>query len=147
MDRLNDVFWKYFAIAIVVMVIVDFTSTFFPDFSKWFSYMPAIFVFYLGLPLLFAFFAVRLKFGGWRLLVVAVAAGVVLELVLFHNMMLISFPIMLIALPALVALYSLIAFLPKWIVEGRLRENKGKVAILIIAWLIIAAITFVSNNT
>jgi hypothetical protein len=138
-------FWRYLAIAIAVMVVVDFTTTFFPDFSKWFSYMPAIFVFYLGLPLVFAFFAIRLRFGGWRLFGVAVIAGVVLELTLFHNMMLISFPIMLIALPALVALYSLIAFLPKWIAEGRLWENKGKAAVLAVAWLIIATITFLRN--
>lgn len=127
------------------MIVVDFTTTFFPDYRKWFGYMPAIFVFYLGLPLVFAIFAIRLQFDGWKLLGVAVVAGVVLELALFHNMMLITFPIMAIAIPALVAVYGVIAFLPKWIAAGTLKENKGKAAVLVIVWLIIAAITFMNN--
>jgi len=116
-----------------------------PDYRKWFGYMPAIFVFYLGLPLVFAIFAIRLRFDGWKLLVVAIVAGVVLELTLFHNMMLITFPIMVIAIPALVAIYGVIAFLPKWIAEGKLMENRGKAWVLVIAWLIIIAITFMNN--
>ncbi|OPY27557.1 MAG: hypothetical protein A4E28_01975 [Methanocella sp. PtaU1.Bin125] len=64
------------------MIIVDFTTTFFPDYSRWFGYMPAIFVFYLGIPLAFALFAVRLQFGGRGLLGVTVLSGVVLELLL-----------------------------------------------------------------
>jgi hypothetical protein len=147
MDKPAGTFWKYYTVAVTLMIIVDFTTTFFPDYSKWFGYFPAIFVFYLGLPLVFALFAVRLRLDGWRLLAVAVAAGLVLELTLFHNMMLISFPIMFIALPALVAIYGLITFLPKWIVEGTLMKNKGKTAVLLIAWLIIAAITFAGNYT
>jgi hypothetical protein len=60
-------------------------------------------------------------------------------------MMLITFPIMLIAIPALAAIYSLIVFLPKWIAAGTLKEHKGKAAVLIAAWLIVAVITFMSN--
>ncbi len=145
MDKSNRLFWKYFVAAIVIMIIVDFTTTFFPDYSRWSGYMPAIFVFYLGIPLIFAVFAIRLKFDGRRLLGVAVASGVVLELTLFHNMMLITFPIMFIAIPALVAIYGLIAFLPKWIAEGTLKQNRGKAVVLIIAWLIVAVITFMNN--
>jgi hypothetical protein len=145
MEKSKDLSWKYFVAAVIVMIVVDFTTTFFPDYRKWFGYMPAIFIFYLGLPLVFTIFAIRLRFDGWKLLGVAVMAGVVLELALFHNMMLITFPIMVIAIPALVAIYGVIAFLPKWTVEGTLKENKYKSAALITVWLIIAAITFASN--
>ncbi len=146
MEKSKAAFWQYFFIAVAVMVIVDFTTTFFPDYARWFGYMPAIFVFYLGLPLVFAIFAIRMKFDDWKLLGVAVASGLVLELTLFHNMMLITFPVMVIAIPALVAIYSVIAFLPKWIVEEKLKENRGKAAVLIIAWLTVAGITFMNNT-
>jgi hypothetical protein len=145
MEKSQTTFWRYFLLAVPIMIVVDFTTTFFPDYSKWFGYFPAIFVFYLGIPLVFAFIIARLRFDGRKLFGTAVIAGVVLELTLFHNMMLIVFPIMVIAIPALVAIYSLIVFLPKWIAEGRLKENKGKAAVLVVAWLIIAAITFLGN--
>jgi hypothetical protein len=145
MEKSPATFWKYYLIAALTMTVVDFTTTFFPDYRRWFGYMPAIFVFYLGLPLVFSFFAVRLRFDGWRLLAVAVAAGIILELTLFHNMMLLTFPIMLIAVPALVAIYGLIMFLPKWLSEGTLGENRGKAAVLVAGWLIVAVITFLSN--
>jgi hypothetical protein len=76
---------------------------------------------------------------------VAVVAVLALELTLFHNMMLIMFPIMMNAIPALAAIYGLIAFLPKWIVEGKLKGNRGKAAVLIIAWRIVSGITFLNN--
>ena len=51
-------------------------------------------------------------------------AAFVVEVVLSHNALLYTFPIMLVMIPIAVCIYGFITFVPKWIVENRVIENK-----------------------
>jgi len=134
---------QYYLVSVPLLVIVDFTTTVFPDFAAWFSRMPAIWVFYLGFPVINALLVCRWKLDGKRLLAASILIGAFLEIVLFGNMLLFMYPIILI--PIMVALYSLLAFTPKWALEGKLRENWKWLAVVWAAWAFTLVATTAAN--
>jgi len=136
---------KYLLFGILFWVVVDFTTAFSPDFQRWFSYMPTIWLFYIGFPLVFTLLIYKFKLKDKSLFIVAIIGGILAELVLFHNALLYTFPIMLLAIPFLISIYSLISIVPKWIVEKEVKKNKKKTIIMVVIWLIISILTLMGN--
>ena len=138
-------FLKYFLLAILFWIVVDFTTVFSPDFQRWFSYMPQIWLFYLGFPLLFASLLYKTKIKQKYLFILVLLISFALELVIFQNTLLYTFPIMLLAIPFLITIYSLITFVPFWIVEKKIKKKKKKTILMIVIWIIISILTLAGN--
>jgi hypothetical protein len=136
---------KYFLLGVLFWVAVEWTTAFQPNISRWISYMPAIWIFYIGSPLTFAFLIYKLKVSDRMLFICSVVLIFIVEILFTGNAMLYTFPIMLIALPASLLIYGMITFAPKWIAEGKIKDNRKKLAIMIIAWVLISVSTYINN--
>ena len=95
--------FKYFLLAVLAWLIVDFTTTeaIGNPHGYYSKYMPALLVFYLGYPLVFAVLRYKLLLGPKGL-----------------------FAAMLAAIPISLAHYGMVTFLPMWLTEGTLSRNK-----------------------
>ena len=69
----------------------------------------------------------------------------VVEMLFTNNALLYTFPIMLLAIPLSLFIYGLITFLPKWITDNKIKQNLKLVLLLIIVWIIVAFITYITN--
>ena len=140
-----DKFWKYFFTASLFWFVVDFTTAFSPDVGRWISYMPAIWIFYFGSPLLFAGLIYRKKWSDKQIFIPMLLVLLLLEIILFGNVLLFTFPLLLIMIPIAVCIYSFITYVPRWIVDTRLKENKKKVALLFSVWLLVAVLSLITR--
>ena len=157
MNEINDNFskeirifdknnWLYYLIyGIICWVIVDFTTVFNPNLQKWISYWPTIWLFYILFPLMFSLLIYKVKINDKQLFLCIIIEIIISEVILFQNQLLFTFPIMLLAIPISLCIYTLITFLPKWIVEKKLKENQRMVIFLIVIWILISIITFITN--
>lgn len=131
-------FLKYLVIAIPLVTLVDYTTAFNPDFQKWVSFMPSVWVFYIGYAFVFSFFIYILKFDGLILFFLTLLAGAGFELLIFHNN-----PVLL---PLIAIIYLFITFVPKWIVERKVLDNKNKVIFMTIVWILISVLNYISTS-
>ena len=131
----------YFLLGAIFWVTVDFTTAFAPNVGRWVSYMPTILVFYFGSPLLFAFLIYRKGWSDRALLGPMLALLVLVEIVFSHNALLYTFPLLLIFLPVALAIYALITYVPRWIVDGRLAQRRGTTLLLVLVWLVVAVLS------
>lgn len=157
MNEINDNFskeirifdknnWLYYLIyGIICWVIVDFTTVFNPNLQRWISYWPTIWLFYILFPLMFSLLIYKVKINDKQLFLCIIIEIIISEVILFQNQLLFTFPIMLLAIPLSLCIYTLITFLPKWIVEKKLKENQRMVIFLIVIWILISIITFITN--
>jgi len=135
----------YFVYGIICWVIVDFTTVFNPNLQRWISYWPTIWLFYILFPLIFSLLIYKAKISNKQLFICTIVEIIISEVILFQNQLLFTFPIMLLAIPVSLCIYTLITFLPKWIVEKELNENRKLIIFLIIVWILISIITFITN--
>ncbi|MFX0071452.1 MAG: hypothetical protein ACFFAO_10220 [Candidatus Hermodarchaeota archaeon] len=142
-DKKNWLYYLFYGI--ICWVIVDFTTVFNPNIQRWISYWPTIWLFYILFPLIFSILIYKVKINDKQLFLCTIIEIIISEIILFQNPMLFTFPIMLLAIPFSLCIYTLITFLPKWIVEKKLNENKRIVIFLIIIWILISLITFMTN--
>jgi hypothetical protein len=133
---------RYFFMAVLWWVLVDYTTAFNPDVGNWVRHMPLIWVFYLGYPLLFAHVIYDRHWKPRRVFALMVVLTLLLELLFFRNMLLVVFPAMLFFIPLALIIYSLITFLPQWIVEHRVKQHRKRVIFMIVVWLIISILSF-----
>ncbi len=117
---------RYFALAVLAWVIVDFTTTaaIGNPVAYYSKYMPALLFFYVGYPLVFSLLIYGLKFGQRGLFLAMIAGIVVVEIIFTRNMLLLTLPICLLAIPISLGHYAMVSLMPLWITEGTLRENR-----------------------
>jgi hypothetical protein len=132
-------FWQYFLLGFVFWIIVDFTTTeaIRNPIHYYSTYMPALLLFYVGYPLVFSVLIHKFKIRDAWIFIATLIAAFIVEIIFTHNSLLYTFPIMFIAIPAAVGIYSLLTFLPKWIIEGKIKENKWRLIIIIIVWVFV----------
>ena len=132
---------EYFLLGALFWVCVDFTTAFAPDVHRWVSYMPTILLFYFGSPLLFA---VLIYWEGWsdrRLVGPMLVVLVLVEVVFSHNALLFTFPLLVVFIPVAVAIYSLLTFVPRWVVDGRLAQHRRTALLFAVVWLVVALLS------
>ena len=131
---------KYFLIGTIFWIVVDFTTTkAVKNPALYYSkYMPALLIFYIGFPLLFSLLIYKYKMSDRRIFASTIAEAFVVEIVFTHNPLLYTFPIMILAIPITISLYSLIVFTPKWIVEGTVSANKRKLIVMLVVWMLVS---------
>lgn len=126
---------RYFALAFLAWIIVDFSTTAaIGDPVAYYSkYMPALLLFYLGYPMTFSVLIYGLKLGRRALFLAMVGGIVVVEIVFTHNMLLVTLPICLLAIPISLGHYGMVTLMPLWIAERTLGENrKWAIATLVV---------------
>lgn len=138
-------FIRYFLIGTIFWVVVDWTTAFNPDFERWLSHMPEIWLFYIGYPLIFAFLIYKRKWSNGRVFLATLVGAFLVEVIFTGNELLYTFPIMLIGIPIAVSIYGLLTFVPKWIVENKIRQNKRRLILMIIVWVLVSISTFAEN--
>jgi len=140
-----DTFSKYVLTGTLAWVVVDFTTAFNPDVHRWIRHMPLIWVFYIGYPLLFAFLIYKRRWSDGRITSAMLVSAFVIEVVLSDNALLYTFPIMLVMNPVAAAIYSLVTFVPKWLVEGEIRKRTKTTVLLVAVWIVVSILNFVTN--
>lgn len=140
-------FATYFLVGTILWVVVDWTTAFNPDFERWLSHMPEIWLFYIGYPLVFAFLIYKRRWSDGRVFLATLVGAFLVEVVFTENELLYTFPIMLIGIPIAVSIYGSLTFVPKWIVENKIRQNKRKLILMIIVWILVSISTFAKNIT
>ena len=140
-----DDFGKYTLTGIAAWVIVDFTTAFNPDVQRWISHMPTIWAFYIGYPLLFAYLIYRRRWSDGRIIAAMLVSAFIIEVVLSGNALLYTFPMMLVMNPVAAAIYGVVTFIPKWLVEGEIRKRAKVTAILVAVWIVVSILNLATN--
>jgi uncharacterized membrane protein len=140
-----DDFSKYVLTGTIAWVVVDFTTAFNPDVQRWIEHMPLIWVFYIGYPLLFAFLIYKRRWSDRRIALAMLVSAFIIEVVLSDNTLLYTFPMMLVMNPIAVAIYSVVTFIPKWLVEGEIRKRTKTTFLLLVVWIVVSVLNFVTN--
>ncbi len=126
---------KFYLLGVLFWFVVDFTCTLFPDYESWFALMPIIFIYYFGVPIISTAFVYKFKWNGKKLLIATIILGAFLELVMFKNILLLQFPLAIIFWIIAISIYCTLCFIPKWIVEKKLKKNKKWFIIMFAIWL------------
>jgi hypothetical protein len=131
---------KYFIVGLIFWLVVDFTTTqaIRNPYSYYSTYMPTLLIFYIGYPLIFSFLIYKFNFIGKKLFFAILIGAFIVEVVFTRNPLLITFPLMLIGIPAAVSIYSFITYVPKWIIDGEIKNNKWKLIIMVTVYLLIS---------
>ena len=139
-------FTKYFIIGFIFWFIVDWGTAggFYLKYYK--DIFSSAMVIYSFFPLIFSFLIFKLNLRGKRLFWFTAFVAVFSEIVLFKNSMLLQFPKLFLFIPAALAIYSYIVFTPLWIIEGRIKENKNKVILLTIIFVLISILSIFTQN-
>ena len=126
-------------------MLVDYTTAFNPDTTRWLQHMPDIWLFYIGYPLIFAYLIYAKKWDNKRLIGSMIVLAFIIEVILSNNSLLYTFPLMLIMNPIAFMIYSLVTFLPKWFTENTITRNRNRVIFLVVIWLIVSILNYVTN--
>ena len=138
-------FLKYLLSGVSIWVLVDYTTAFNPDTARWIQHMPDIWLFYIGYPLIFAYLIYVRNWNDKQLFSAILVLAFIIEVVLSKNSLLYTFPLLLIMNPVAVAIYSLVTFMPKWFTENEITRNRKTVAILVVAWITVSILNYVTN--
>jgi len=137
-----DGFRKYLLAGVVTWVVVDFTTAFNPDVQRWLEHMPLIWAFYVGYPLIFAHLIYNRRWSDRSIFLAMIAGGFFVEIVCSNNSLLYTYPIMLAMIPVALAIYGVVTFIPKWLVEGELKARWRTTAFLLAVYFIVAVLNY-----
>ena len=138
-------FLRYLLSGVAIWVLVDYTTAFNPDTARWLQHMPDIWLFYIGYPLIFAYLIYTREWDNKRLIGAMIVLGFLIEVILSNNNLLYTFPLMIIMNPIAFAIYSLVTFVPKWFTENTITKNRNRVVLLVIVWIIVSILNYVTN--
>ena len=129
---------KYFFVSFIAWLAVEFTTTeaIIRPLGYISKYMPALLIFYIGLPLAFSLLIYRFKLRKKWLFIAMLAEIVLVEIVFSGNKLFFMFPILLIAIPLSLVYYSVVTIIPLWISEGKVREHKRLIILILVLWLV-----------
>lgn len=129
---------RYFLISVLAWVMVDFTTTaaIGNPVAYYSKYMPALLSFYIGYPLVFSALIYKFRLPRKGLFLAMIAGIVLVEIGFTHNMLLLTLPICLLAIPLSLAHYGMVTFMPLWITERTLGANRRCAAATIGGWVV-----------
>jgi len=140
-------FLKYFLLYILIYFIVDFTTGFNSDIRYWISVNGPILglIVYTLSGLLFYYIIYKKELKERTIFLVALAYGLLLEILFFKNPLVTTFPALIGGIPLTADIYGLIVLLPKWIVNKELKKHKILAIVMIAIWLFLAILAFFNN--
>jgi len=137
-----DGFRKYLLAGVVTWVVVDYTTAFNPDVQRWLEHMPLIWAFYVGYPLIFAHLIYNRGWGDRSMFLAMIAGCFFVEIVCSNNSLLYTYPIMLVMVPVALAIYGVVTFIPKWVVDGELKARWRTAALLLAVYIVVAVLNY-----
>ena len=140
-------FLKYFLLAVLFFVIVDFltTAALVHPVEYYSTFMPFILVFYIGYPLIFSFILTKFKLKTKGLFIGAIIGMFISEVIFFHNPLFFQFPLALIALLFGISCYSLITIVPKWIIDKEVLKRKKWIIIMLVLLIINTVLNYATQ--
>ena len=138
-------FLRYLLSGVSIWVLVDYTTAFNPDTTRWIQHLPDIWLFYIGYPLIFAYLIYVRRWSDRRLFGSMLVLAFVIEVVLSKNSLLYTFPMLLIMNPVAVGIYSLVTFVPKWFTDDEIARNRNSVVILVVVWVVVSILNYATN--
>ena len=137
---------KFMLTFIFTYWLVDFTTGFNSDFGYWVFIGGPIMgaILYTISGLIFYYLIYTKKFSEKKLFYVIIGYALIIEIIL-KNELILNPALLAGGLVMLVGIYSLIAFVPKWIIDGTLKENWKKALPLVLFWLLLATIAYFIN--
>ena len=137
-----DGFRKYLLASVATWVVVDFTTAFNPDIQRWLNHMPLIWAFYFGYPLVFAHLIYNRRWSDRSIFLAMIAGGFFVEIICSNNSLLYTYPIMLVMFPVALAIYGVVTFIPKWMVDGELKARWRTVALHLAVYVVVAVLNY-----
>lgn len=133
----------YFLVGAILWIVVDFfTTSAVRDPSAYYRiYFPTILLFYIGYPLIFSLLIYGFHLRERSLFLATVFGMLFVEILFTHNAEFFSFPLLFLAIPIAIGIYSFLTFVPKWIVEGEIKKNRWKVLILTGVVVVVGVLT------
>ena len=140
---------KYFLLAVLFWFVVDFTTTYAikSPSTYYATYMPALLIFYIGSPLVFTALIYKFKLSNKALLIATLINIIIVEILFTGNTLFFTFPLALIIIPVSISIYALLTFLPKWIVEKNIKNNKWKIITMLTIYILVSLATAFGNPT
>ena len=138
----TDGFRRYLLAGVVTWVVVDYTTAFNPDVQRWLDHMPLIWGFYVGYPLAFSHLIYNRRWSDRSISLAMIAGGFFVEIVCSNNSLLYTYPIMLVMIPVALAIYGVVTFIPKWVVEGELKARWRTTALLLAVYIVVAVLNY-----
>ncbi|HEY59928.1 MAG TPA: hypothetical protein G4N92_04495 [Anaerolineae bacterium] len=129
-----------------MFVAVDYTTVFNPNYQDWVQYMPEIWLFYIGYPALLAYLINMRGFSGKKLFLTVFTLSLFLEAIIFKNVLLYSFPAVIVVVPIVICIYAFITYLPKYVAERNLAANWRKVLLLTFVWIVISFLSYKTRS-
>lgn len=141
-------FWNYFIFSVCFWFIVDFTTTqAIKNPGVYYStYMPTILIFYLGFPLVFSYLIYTKEVSNKGIFIAMCIGIIIVEILFTNNPLFYTFPLVILAVFVSICIYGFLTFVPKWIVDGEIKANKGKMLFLSIIWILISFLTLVGTG-
>jgi len=93
-------------------------------------------LFYIGYPLVFSVLIYGLRLGQRALFLAMIGGIVAVEIVFTHNRLLLTLPICLLAVPISLGHYGMVSFMPLWIAEGTIAENRAWATATLGVWAV-----------
>lgn len=105
------------------------------------QYGRALWIFYIGFPLLFAYLIYRRQWRTRKLILATLAAIAIVEGLFTRNPLVLSFPLLLVGMPLAVCVYLPLTFFPLWIVNREMGNHKIAVGLLSAVIIVISFLT------
>lgn len=105
------------------------------------QYGQALWIFYIGFPLLFGYLIYRRRWQTGNLILATLGAIAIVEGLFTRNPLVLSFPILLVGIPLAVCVYLPLTFFPLWIVNREMGNHKIAVGFLSTILVVISLLT------
>ena len=137
----------YLLVAIISWAIVDFGTA--GGFRLLYleKYWQGLLIIYIGFPLIFTLLIYGLSFSERALLIPTLLSIIIIEVVMTHNPLIITFPSCLYGIPLAIAVYVPLVYFPLWIERGEVKKHLRIVIFLsIIIVMIMLLTTFITTK-
>jgi hypothetical protein len=138
--------WQYFLLGVLLWAFVDFGTAGGFRISYIAKYGLTLLLFYAGYPLVFSVLIFRLRWSERRLFLATLAAIFVVEVVFTRNLLLMTFPALILGIPLAIMIYSPLTFFPLWVVRKEISKHWILILSLTIVELIIMMLTTFGNS-
>ena len=140
---------KYVLIGFIWTVIVDWGTAGGFHLAYWNTPLAGYImrgVIFLFIPLFPSYFIFRRDWNGVKLLLPTIIVAFIVEVLIVKNPLTYTFPSLLWGIPFAVAIYSAIIYLPLWLINGEIKENKRKAIFLVLITVFICVVSFFTQK-
>jgi len=125
---------NFILLSFIFWIIVEYILVWATRLNEWISYMPFIFLYYLGIVLIFWLLFYRIKRDEKQIFIIMVILMYPIEIILFSNALLLN-PLWFIPHSIqLISIWGFLTFFPYWLVEKKIKEQNKSKLIFYLLW-------------